>query len=1000
MLEEQRNLKARFASIRDARTGPVFFIEHGLSEPEIDDLIAEVRAAVKMRPLNSEWWDLHKLPLIVAATEVGYRYRGSGSDFWPVLEEEIDAHIAGPTRRRIRDLFVAAATAFRGAHPPATPWAGAFHLIAWPITHALVPIEYHRPLALTLAKLRVHVPDLDDESLHRAIRIAAANSSARFSTLLESANLVVPVVRSLLGAGAGELSPEATQRIADDLAADHVARRGVAVARRVQRVAPTGARTKTAEPIPSIKGNLRLRRDRALTLEASFPTIDPQLSLRLRRALRRRRFAPKLWGVTVRVPSEQLLSGLPFALKLRSAPADNAVLLPGLEWLDIDAELREILEAFELRLAPPLLFAVGANNEVARLVHGPSISGYRTYWLLTSAPSAALARCPTLGETGPYTCYALKPADEGPRQALAELGFLPRFGVSVAFAGTPALDRDASIPAFVQGDQRVVVPRHSSPEGVLVELDGSETRVADGEVARIVVPEGEHLLRVSSGGESNEFAFRGVSAPASSSVGLCLIDARSTELTVQGLMSGRLAFTIDSFAPLEGLELTVEFEAAKRRLSASAPLAALPQTVTSKHEPFTSLLDDATRELLLDTQNLVVHLRVGYLCARSWTLERRVRPCWWVRGSEGGVALKSELGEMQYGEVAATAPHLPPTSEQGPPHLDARLLAPVGLDSSEYGTAARFATLCLAPRAVPLEAPAIRKPRLQRRRRTQSGAEGLEDLVEAYLRWSLADSDTVIAEIRRRQVTNEIDGWIAEVCCGANWCDRESEISSKDPWDLLVDIGHDRGLGRDSYCTLPDDVWRQSLEVAVAAIRHELPNLWSLARPPCDLMERDWLVAEEACDSAFKTLKPRYKERVDIANALDEADASADFDPDAWQEVLEAVLAQSEVESLAALLLPTNTAHGIMALDPSLMSLHDLCDEFHRWAELSEKALAGDVPTKEMLRAIVALWTEPEVAVNLDWRGALDTMIAERSVARAGRYLALRSRQARRGGVA
>ena len=64
-------------------------------------------------------------------------------------------------------------------------------------------------------------------------------------------------------------------------------------------------------------------------------------------------------------------------------------------------------------------------------------------------------------------------------------------------------------------------------------------------------------------------------------------------------------------------------------------------------------------------------------------------------------------------------------------------------------------------------------------------------------------------------------------------------------------------------------------------------------------------------------------------------------------------------------------------------------------ASESRKALAGDLPSGETLRAILALWVAPETAVSLDWRGALDTLVAERSLARAARYLALRARSVR-----
>jgi hypothetical protein len=191
------------------------------------------------------------------------------------------------------------------------------------------------------------------------------------------------------------------------------------------------------------------------------------------------------------------------------------------------------------------------------------------------------------------------------------------------------------------------------------------------------------------------------------------------------------------------------------------------------------------------------------------------------------------------------------------------------------------------------------------------------------------------------------------------------------------------------------------VEVAVDLIRHELPRLWSQARPPSDLTERDWLLVEAACDRAYRTISTRYQEigQPDIAIALREADASADFDAAAWQTAFEAVIAQNDLAALAALLLPTNTAQGLMALDPTDMSLDDMADELYRWAKESKEALAGDLPSEDTLRTIVALWTEPEVAVKQDWRRALDTMISERSVSRAARYLALRHRRARWGGA-
>jgi len=58
------------------------------------------------------------------------------------------------------------------------------------------------------------------------------------------------------------------------------------------------------------------------------------------------------------------------------------------------------------------------------------------------------------------------------------------------------------------------------------------------------------------------------------------------------------------------------------------------------------------------------------------------------------------------------------------------------------------------------------------------------------------------------------------------------------------------------------------------------------------------------------------------------------------------------------------------------------------------------VPSSDVLCTILALWLAPEVAVTMDWRGALDTLLSERSIARAARYISLRWRQAQRRGAA
>lgn len=1001
MLELQRELEERFRALQDSRVGPIFFIEHGLDEKEVAGAVADVCDSLSAHSLESEWWRSRSLPLLVAAAEVGYGYRGSGTDFWPALEAKLRVNFGASGRQRIRDLFASASETYRGARPPSTPWAQAFHLIAWPITHAMLPLEFHRPLALALANLRVNAASLTDDDLYRAIRVAASSASARFLTLLEDAALVVALARSLLGEGASVLCTEMMGRVAADLASDQVAMRGVAIARRIQRTAPKRSPSAPSrERLATTIGSLQLRRrDGKISLEASFPTLRGDIQQRLRRALRRRRYAARLWGISARIPSEQLLAGLPFAVKLTTVPPEDAELLPGLDEVDIDQELREALASFVLDVSSPLLFAVASDDGLGRRVRGPSISGHRSYWLLSKSGEGPHG-CPTLGAVGPYDCHLIDPADATAHQELRHLGFHVRFGVSVAFAGAPALDRDATVPVFFVGDERLLLPRRASPGDLSVAIDERRVSVASDEVAVIEVERGDHTLRVSHGDEERQFEFRGSSSPPIAPPVACSIELRADDISVQALLRGTLSFSVDSFAPLEGLELTVSMEAGGQFFAATAPLGPLPCVVSPEQEPFATLLDDKTRALVARTHSLTLRLSVGNLCARSFELVHRVRPCWWRQTGDGAVALTSEVGDLPFGWILAAAPASTPVHGDDDAPEEVRLLVPVNLEASEYGGAAQFTSFCVAPSKMSLKAPAVRKPRLVRCLRGFGAALGLEELAESYLRWSLAESATLIAELRRRQAAALVDEWFVEVCCGDEWSRRELTLGCQDPWEALVRVCQMTHLGRDPSVELSSADEVELTRIAVREIRLEMPWLWARVGPPGDLEEDDYEALDLACGRAYTALAAAYSERGDkrLAEVIGDGDPGAAADE--WDAALEQVTSSANFQPLAAMLIPSDCADGLMFLDPSTMTLDELVEELAEWARGARRALAGAIPSRDTLKAIVALWTEPELAVRLDWRAALDVLLAERAVARAARYLALRKRRINTGSSA
>ncbi len=1000
MIDLQRRLATRFGELRDSRTGPVFFIEHGLDAQDLDELLVAMRRSLRSHPLESDWWDHCDLPLLVAATEEGYRYRGAGTDFWPLVEEKLGFTVLPQGRQRIRDLFVQAAARFRGAVPPSTAWTAAFHLIAWPITHALLPLEFHRPLAAALANVRVSVAQADDAMLYRAMRVAASLPTARFATLLEDAGVVVSLARSLLRREGVELSAEIVGRLSRDLEADDFARRGVAVARSIQRSAHAKAGGVSQLPaVTRTTGELQLRQaNDAILLEARFPPLDADIAERLRRSLRRRRFAPQLWGATARVPCDQLLSGLPFAVKLTTAPDKDTPLFPDLETGEFDAQDLAVLHGFELELAPPHLFALSTDGEIARQVLGTTITAYRKYWALLGEDDDEPCGARALGDVGPLRCFELDPASPDGARALKQLGYDVRLGVSVRFAGTPSLARGGEIPTFVAGDNRVLVPQRLSGDGALiVDLNGQRAEARAAQLVRVTVEPGEHRIRVSSETDSREYAFRGVGAAPSPNAPV-YVELRTEERTVQALLGGRLSFAVDSAAPIDGLPLTVDLDASGRRFSATGPLGPVPQPVSTEHAVMKALLSDDVRDLVSGVEAATLRVRVGHICSAAWELERVVRPCWWEQ--RGEPKLQSESGPLGFGVVTANAPvRAPSVSVVG---NGTYLLAPIGLDQLDFAAAAPFTTLCVAPRRAQLrdlEIASALKPRLERRRRGTNAGVGLEDLAEAYLRWALAETRSAIAEIHRGQVTARVEEWMIEVCCGPEWAQAEQTLPRTSVWGLLEQVCKEQALGRDGYVEVTPEQDSRVRKLAVHEIRRSLPALWARVGPPSEFDDSDYEALDRACAKAYEDLSKEYRALGldDIADEFENADPGEP--PERWDAAFASVRERTELRALASMLLPSNSAARLMGLDVTAMSVDDVADELFNWVKAARKALAGDPPTREALKALYSLWASPEVALTLDWRAALDTLVAERSVARATRYLALRAREARWGSV-
>lgn len=295
----QDQLAAHFAKLASERaeTGwPVFALEHGLNQNERDALMHSVRARAALGPDRSV-----PLPWVVYATEIGYVY--SGFEYW----QTFDAQTPGwdhQWRDAVRSRFVSFAASYHGAQP-AGAWANQFSIIAWPITHGVLPRDLQRQLAELLydASMTFRPETFSSaEALGRHLRARCHGYSSRLIQFAENEVLLGQIALALLLQDAADLQasltgtilqPETLDRIVSDLSRERDAREWLADARsraqsRVRGLGRIPFRRRVNEPA-----------DRAPLAEGRRDEPDRPLGPRVALFEEGR----DRWGVALRVPN-------------------------------------------------------------------------------------------------------------------------------------------------------------------------------------------------------------------------------------------------------------------------------------------------------------------------------------------------------------------------------------------------------------------------------------------------------------------------------------------------------------------------------------------------------------------------------------------------------------------------------------------------------------------------------------------------------------------------
>ena len=213
----QQRLEGHFGALARTRSSssfPIFALEHDLSEKEREQIGPMLGSRPNVRPSSRHW-----LLWVVHATEVGYSY--AGDEYWNSFEKQTpgwEYH----ARPRIKTWFRKFQNAYGGVIPSG-PWAEHFSIIAWPITHAILPLYLQHQFARLLYDLRFRLASLtmlDAGAIGRLLAIHASHAPKRFKVFLEQEELTGQIVLALLGGASDEsklVHPPTLKRIVADL---------------------------------------------------------------------------------------------------------------------------------------------------------------------------------------------------------------------------------------------------------------------------------------------------------------------------------------------------------------------------------------------------------------------------------------------------------------------------------------------------------------------------------------------------------------------------------------------------------------------------------------------------------------------------------------------------------------------------------------------------------------------------------------------------------------
>ncbi|WP_146256165.1 hypothetical protein [Aestuariivirga litoralis] len=973
--DRHEQLAERFASLARARgERPVFAIEHGLDDLALVELRTSVSRLLEEDPqLTRASWSLKFLPMVVIASEVGYRYRGTGTDFWPLLSQELGVEAGTAFRIGLSELFELGHRRLRLFRPGDSPWERHFPHISWPIGNAVVPLEIQPQLTDALRRaVRAGISAEDTEGLLDYIRaLAAGHASRRFENWLLQRDVALEVMRRLLAPESeGWLADSILIRIDRDIRRDWGAFRAITEARRT--IARRSARL---SQIVSSRYVLALDNGVPRQLAIRGPVLSAQLRDEVVAALR-------IHGDRIRA-----VDGM-HAISLSSFLAGGEIALRNICPFPVTPLRRDHAVDLDEGAASSLMRSLQPLEPEFFLVEPDGLTAQAIFPSEKIRPDVRIIRCLGLSDEGSLETRILSTSAPSDAELLRRRGFAIANQVpTLQLLGLPA-------PGFSNrflSTFPVLVTRRVPTSSELL-IDGSR---ASGEILNIcgvqwkaLRPEvGRHLIELSEGRELDRLEFEVIEPPDVEPAAIKVIPENAN---VSDLESGELEIRVTAPLALESVPIRI------RVVSPSGPtfvsegvIERLPARITGR-SPVLYAIQSKLPGLQASESGLRLSVDVGGLFEKVFSLppvRRELRYDWerriWTRIGQDTLVLPS---------VSATIEE-PLLNKEERDWLVTRLIVP---DAGDHESLA--AGLILpgqeSSRFELGDRCTVTLPELLREPTSSGNGVGLIELARANVAWQLAEAHELLSNWRRWNLVEELEAALVEQLCGKGWRGLEAgiDLSILSPHEALLRCAD--GLDLISGKDLPDVERTSDKEFLrdrlIARLSAAVPDVSeALLKFSDDLAGKLDLAVIEAYEDL------RHQQEADGIKTFEEVDMSRPAE--LWRKALEDSREVPLLPMFRPFILPE--ARWLALITPIYSELTeddliDLLDSTH--VDASRRSGFRWLGRAE-LRTMLQLWLSPKTMVETEgWRDLLARGLSDVRTSRAVRYVALRRKLALR----